>query len=40
MSTENIVSNENLLALTSVMEQAELPLSGAKIEGIERSLQS
>ena len=38
MSTENIVSNENLLALTSVMEQAELPLSEAKVEEIERSL--
>ena len=26
MSTENLVSNENLLALTSVLEQATLPL--------------
>jgi hypothetical protein len=26
MSTENLVSNENLLALTSVLEKAELPL--------------
>ena len=27
MPTENLVSNENLLALTSVLEKAELPLS-------------
>jgi hypothetical protein len=36
MSTENLVSNENLLALTSVLEHAELPLTRAKIDGIER----
>ena len=34
MSTENLVSNENLLALTSVLEQAELPLSVEKIDRI------
>jgi len=38
MSTENLVSNENLLMLTSVMENADLPLTGEKIDRIERSL--
>ena len=38
MSTENLVSNENLLMLTSVLENAELPLTEEKIEKIERSL--
>jgi len=37
-STENIVSNENLLTLTSVLENAELPLTAAKIDRIEKSL--
>jgi len=38
MSTENLVSNENLLTLTSVLEQAELPLTKERIDTIERSL--
>jgi hypothetical protein len=38
MSTENLVSNENLLMLTSVLENAELPLTQEKIDDIERSL--
>lgn len=38
MSTENLVSNENLLMLTSVLENAELPLTQQKIGKIERSL--
>jgi hypothetical protein len=38
MSTENLVSNENLLMLTSVLENAELPLTPAKIDRIEKSL--
>ena len=38
MSAENIVSNENLLMLTSVLENAELPLTKEKIDRIERSL--
>jgi hypothetical protein len=37
-STENIVSNENLLMLTSVLENAELPLTAEKIDRIEKSL--
>jgi len=37
-STENIVSNENLLTLTSVLENAELPLTAAKIDRIEKAL--
>jgi hypothetical protein len=32
MSTENLVSNENLLALTSILEHAELPLTRDKID--------
>jgi hypothetical protein len=31
MSTENLVSNENLQALTSVLETAALPLTGPKV---------
>ncbi|MCL4466867.1 MAG: hypothetical protein M1389_12725 [Chloroflexi bacterium] len=38
MSTENLVSNENLLALTSVLEKAALPLTPDKIEHIERTV--
>jgi hypothetical protein len=38
MSTENLVSNENLLALTSVLEHAELPLSETKIAAIEQAV--
>jgi hypothetical protein len=38
MSTENQVSNENLLALTSVLENATLPLTPEKIDAIERSI--
>jgi hypothetical protein len=37
MSTENIVSNENLRMLTSVFEKAELPLTKRGIEKIEKS---
>jgi len=38
MSTENLVSNENLLALTSVLENADLPLTDETVDRIERSL--
>ena len=38
MSTENLVSNENLLALTSVLEKAVLPLAPEVIEGIAREV--
>lgn len=38
MSTENIVSNENLVMLTSVLENADLPLTEEKIDRIEKSL--
>jgi hypothetical protein len=38
-STENLVSNENLLMLTSILESAELPLSEKRINRIEKSLQ-
>jgi len=38
MSTENLVSNENLLMLTSVFEKANLPLTKEKIDEIEKSL--
>jgi len=38
MSTENLVSNENLIALTSVLEHAELPLSAEKVAAIEKTL--
>lgn len=37
MSTENLVSNENLLALTSVLAEVELPLTADEIEQIGRS---
>ena len=33
-STENLVSNENLLALTSILEKAELPLTEEKIKNL------
>ena len=39
MSTENLVSNENLLALTSVLEQADMPLTPERVSGIRESLQ-
>lgn len=38
MSTENLVSNENLLALTEVLAPAALPLTRANVREIERSL--
>ena len=38
MSTENLVANEDLLALTSVLEQAELPLTREKIDRIAESV--
>ncbi len=38
MSTENLVSNENLRMVTSILENADLPLTGEKIDGIEKSL--
>jgi hypothetical protein len=38
MSTEGPVSNENLRALTAVLERVELPLTPERIEAIERSL--
>jgi hypothetical protein len=38
MSTENLVSNENLLALTSILERAELPLTRDAVETIKRGL--
>jgi hypothetical protein len=38
MSTENLVSNDNLLALTSVLEHAGLPLTAERVDEIERSL--
>jgi hypothetical protein len=37
-STENFVSNENLLALTAVLEDAELPLSRAAVDRIAEAL--
>ncbi len=37
MSTENPVSNENLCALTAILEEAELPLTPERIDQIERS---
>ena len=37
-STENLVSNENLLSLTSVLANAELPLDGEAVDRIARSL--
>lgn len=38
MSTENLVSNENLRMLTAVLEKAELPLTEEKIDEIEQTL--
>ncbi len=38
VSTENLVSNENLLMLTSILENADLPLTQEKIDRIEMSL--
>jgi hypothetical protein len=38
MSTENQVSNENLIALTAILEQAELPLSADRLGRIEQAL--
>jgi hypothetical protein len=38
MSTENLVSNENLLTLASILEHAELPLTEEKVAEIERSI--
>lgn len=38
MSTENIVSNDNLRVLTSVLENAELPLTPESIDRIEKSI--
>jgi hypothetical protein len=37
VSTENQVSNENMLALTSVLGDAELPLTEEKVDQIDRS---
>ena len=39
MSTENLVSNENLLALASVLENAELPLTEKVMDRAKRSLE-
>ncbi len=39
-STENLVPNENLLMLASVLENASLPLTEEGIDEIERSLHS
>lgn len=38
MSTENLVSNDNLIMLTSVLENAYLPLTMEKVDQIERSI--
>jgi hypothetical protein len=38
MSTENLVSNDNMIAVTSVLEDAELPLTEAKIRMIEKKV--
>lgn len=38
VSTENQVSNENMLALTSVLENATLPLTRDKLDEIERAV--
>jgi hypothetical protein len=38
MSTENLVSNENLLMLTAILENADLPLTEQKIDAMERLL--
>jgi hypothetical protein len=37
MSTENLVSNEDLLALTSVLEKADFPLTSERVDEIERA---
>jgi len=38
MSTENIVSNENLLAMTSLLEKCDLPLTPKQIDKIEKAV--
>ncbi len=38
LGTETLISNENLLLLTSILENADLPLTKEKIDRIERSL--
>jgi len=38
ISSENLVSNENLIMLTSVLENAGLPLSPEKINRIQKAL--
>ncbi len=38
MTTENLVSNDNLIMLTSILENAELPLTQEKIDKIEKSI--
>jgi hypothetical protein len=38
MSTENLVTNENLQRLTAVLEKVTLPLTPEKIDNIERAL--
>jgi hypothetical protein len=38
MSTENLVSNENLLALTAVLEGADLPLTRSTIKELRRKV--
>lgn len=38
MSTENLVTNENLQSLTAVLEKVTLPLTPEKIDNIERAL--
>lgn len=38
MSTENLVSNEHHLLLTSILENADLPLTQEKIDRIEKSI--
>lgn len=38
MSTENLVSNENLLMLASILENAELPLTKEKVDEIAKSI--
>lgn len=38
MSTENLVSNEHLIALASIFEKADLPLTEEKIEKIRKAL--
>jgi hypothetical protein len=39
MSSENLVSNEGLVALTSVLEHADLPLTETAVDDIERKLE-